>query len=101
MTAVRHNTCEELEKEAYVTQAIEERFGALLAYPWEPSEDNHCEIHGRRAEDGSRYVVTCPEQVRDQLLHLQVQLYAQLRSLQEGEVELAERRRKLEHALLG
>ena len=60
---------------------IDQMFGALLAFPWEKSKTSSCEIYGCWAEDGSTYVVSCPSQLRDQLVNLQVQLYSQLASL--------------------
>jgi len=74
----------------------EEEFGALCAFPWKASENNECDIEGQWAEDGSCYTVTCPPQLRKQLISLQVRVYCALEILRTKEREMAEHKLALD-----
>jgi hypothetical protein len=83
-----------------MSNVLEEKFGALLAFPWEASPSQPTEIIGQWAEDGSRYTVICPEQLRKQLVTLQVQLYAQLEAVRRQRSELHTREQAIAKVLL-
>jgi len=80
---------------------IEAKYGALCAFPWKASEEDPSQIEGRWAEDDSPYVVTCPAQLRDQLVDLQGRLYDELASLKDLQKEVNEQRRRLDVFLGG
>jgi hypothetical protein len=82
-----------------MSNTLEEKFGALCDSPWTPSPINNEHIIGRWAEDGSTYVVICPHQLRDQLIHLQNQVFRQLYGIRELKNELVGLERILTRAL--
>jgi hypothetical protein len=83
-----------------MSNILEEKFGAILAFPWQKSQSQPDEIIGQWAEDGNRYVISCPEQLRDQLVNLQVQLYAKLDGVNKLRTQLNAEELRIEKVLL-
>lgn len=57
-----------------------------LVHEWEPDPYDDTKIIGNWAEDGSKYVITCPPQLRYQIIMLQV-LASKLYQLSKGDVD--------------
>lgn len=82
-----------------MSNTLEEKFGAVCDSPWITSERNEDEIIGRWAEDGSCYSITCPSQLRGQIIALQNQICHQLHDMRLLLSEFQEKERVLSKVL--